>query len=145
MAGSEEAAFHFQVAEEMRAVLARRQVTPSEVCRSLGWTKNYLSRRLTAKQPFDVNDLHAIAKLLDMPLLAFFAAVEESPRDLIRTRSRSSAGGRTFPCSSSPCANRYAPGPPALTQIPISNQVTGLRRFSLCEIPVPSLFLPAVA
>jgi transcriptional regulator with XRE-family HTH domain len=86
MADSEEAAFHFQVAEEMRAVLARRQVTPSEVCRSLGWTKNYLSRRLTAKQPFDVNDLHAIAKYLDMPLLAFFAAVEESPRDLYVSR-----------------------------------------------------------
>lgn len=38
----------------------------------LGWTQAYISRRLTGDVPFDVNDLAAIAEILEVPVTAFF-------------------------------------------------------------------------
>jgi transcriptional regulator with XRE-family HTH domain len=44
----------------------------------LGCSEIYLSRRLTGKVPFNVAELAKIARLLDVPLQAFF----EVPTDL---------------------------------------------------------------
>jgi transcriptional regulator with XRE-family HTH domain len=62
------------VAGEVRAHLARRRISGRRAAAELGWTAPYLSRRLTGEIPFDVDDLDAIASLLDMPVVAFFLA-----------------------------------------------------------------------
>lgn len=64
---------HELVAEEVRALFARRQISARRVALSLGWTENYMSRRLTGKIPLDVNDLVALAGALDVPVTEFFA------------------------------------------------------------------------
>jgi transcriptional regulator with XRE-family HTH domain len=39
---------------------------------ALGWKQPYISRRLSGVIPFDVNDLAALARLLGIPVTAFF-------------------------------------------------------------------------
>lgn len=68
----QEGAFHERVAEEARALLARRQISAREVARLVGWTDNYISRRLTGKIPFDVNDLEMLSRTLGVPVTVFF-------------------------------------------------------------------------
>lgn len=46
---------------------------------ALGWTQQYMSRRLTGIVPFDVADLEAIAALLGVPVTAFFEAPYAAP------------------------------------------------------------------
>ena len=55
-------------AAEVRAWLGRRQMSASRAARQLGWTQMYLSRRLRSEAPFDLNDLEALARLLDVPV-----------------------------------------------------------------------------
>ena len=64
--------FHERVAEEVRVLLVRRQIRAAELARTLGWTENYISRRLTGKIPFDVNDLDSLAQALGVPLTSLF-------------------------------------------------------------------------
>lgn len=61
------------VAAEVRAHLARHGRSGRSMAAQLGWQQKYLSRRLTGKVPFDVNDLDAIADALGVPVVAFFA------------------------------------------------------------------------
>ena len=60
------------VAAEVRAWLARRQWSGRAASQELGWTEIYLNRRLRGVVPFDVADLEQLAKLLDLPITAFF-------------------------------------------------------------------------
>lgn len=53
-----------QVAEEIRALLARRKLSASELARKMGVSQPYLSRRLTGDVAIDVDDLQTIARLL---------------------------------------------------------------------------------
>ena len=62
------------VAGEVRAHLARRELNANQVAAKLGWTQPYLWRRLTGKVAFNVADLAAIAKLLEVPVTTFFEA-----------------------------------------------------------------------
>lgn len=62
-----------QVAEEVRALLARRRLTARAAARDLGWSAMYLSRRMTGAAPFTVDDLAALSELLDVPVTSFFA------------------------------------------------------------------------
>lgn len=66
---------HENIAGEVRAELARRRLTGRKIARALGMSEVYVSRRLTGQVPFNVNDLSAIAELLDVPISRFF----ESP------------------------------------------------------------------
>lgn len=61
-----------QVAAEVRAQLARKRLSGRSAALELGWTQPYISRRLTGEVPFDVNDLAALAALLEIPMTAFF-------------------------------------------------------------------------
>jgi len=63
------------VAGEVRAWLARRQRSGRSVAQELGWTEIYLNRRIRGIVPFAVTDLARLARLLDVPVTAFF----ESP------------------------------------------------------------------
>ncbi len=65
-------ASHQVIAAEVRAELARKQLSGVRAARALGWTQNYISRRLSGTVPFDVADLLAIAELLEVPVGAFF-------------------------------------------------------------------------
>jgi len=66
---------HYQsVAAEVRAEMARRQLSGVRAARRLGWTQNYISRRLSGTVPFDVADLLAIAQLLEVPAAKFFSS-----------------------------------------------------------------------
>jgi transcriptional regulator with XRE-family HTH domain len=61
-----------RVAAEVRAMIARRRTTANQVRQRLGWTQSYLSRRLTGRAAFDVNDLAQLAELFSVPVVAFF-------------------------------------------------------------------------
>jgi hypothetical protein len=47
------------VAGEVRAYLGRRRLSGRAAAMQLGWTQQYMSRRLTGAIPFDVADLAA--------------------------------------------------------------------------------------
>ena len=60
------------VAGEVRAHLGRHRLSGRAAAFRLGWTQQYMSRRLTGAVPFDVDDLDKLAELLDVPVTAFF-------------------------------------------------------------------------
>ena len=60
------------VASEVRAWMGRRQRSTRSAAQELGWTETYLGRRLNGSIPFNVTELGAMAKLLDVPMQAFF-------------------------------------------------------------------------
>lgn len=72
---------HQRVAAEVRAEMARQQLSGVRAAKELGWTQNYISRRLSGTVPFDVADLMRLAGLLEVPVESFFES---------RTRHRGS-------------------------------------------------------
>lgn len=60
------------VAAEVRAELARQQLSGVRAARQLGWTQNYISVRLRGVVPFSLADLEAMADLLEVPVTKFF-------------------------------------------------------------------------
>jgi transcriptional regulator with XRE-family HTH domain len=52
------------VAEEVRALMARRQVTAVELADRIGRSRTYVGRRLHGETAFDVDDLENIARVL---------------------------------------------------------------------------------
>lgn len=52
--------------------MARERKTGLGVAAELGWTQNYLWRRLHGKMPFSVDDLVAISEVLEVPITTFF-------------------------------------------------------------------------
>lgn len=63
--------FNSAVAAEIRAELARQQISGVRAAKSLGWTQNYISTRLRGVTPLSLDDLEAIAKLLEVPVSQF--------------------------------------------------------------------------
>jgi transcriptional regulator with XRE-family HTH domain len=61
-----------EVAEEVRVLLARRKLSAVKLAQQLGMSQGYLSRRLNAVQPFDMDDLERIADALGVPVSVFF-------------------------------------------------------------------------
>jgi transcriptional regulator with XRE-family HTH domain len=58
------------VASEVRAELGRQRISGSALAKSLGMSQAGISRRLRGEVPFDVDELSAIAALLNVPLSA---------------------------------------------------------------------------
>ncbi|MFC7275274.1 helix-turn-helix domain-containing protein [Paractinoplanes rhizophilus] len=54
------------VAEELRVVLARRKMSGAELARRTGIKQSTMSRRMTGETAFDMDDLEAIASVLDI-------------------------------------------------------------------------------
>lgn len=52
------------VAEEIRALMARRRASGRDLAGKLGVSPSWISYRLSGKQPIDVNDLMLIARAL---------------------------------------------------------------------------------
>jgi transcriptional regulator with XRE-family HTH domain len=68
------------VAAEVRAELARQQLSGIRAAKALGWTQNYISVRLRGAVPFDVVDLVAMANLLEVPPAQFFVGLSTNVR-----------------------------------------------------------------
>lgn len=54
------------VAEEVRVLLARRHMSAAELARQIGWSQTYMARRMLGVYAFNLDDLEAIAKSLDV-------------------------------------------------------------------------------
>lgn len=72
--GSNDAEYALQqhVAAEVRAEMARQQMTQQVLARQLGTTQQTLSRRMTGEVPFDVFELQRIADIFGVPVTHFF-------------------------------------------------------------------------
>lgn len=77
-----------QVAEEVRAWLARRRMSGAQLARELGRSQTFIAKRLDGRQAFDVDDLEAVARILDVPAGALIPA--QGPF------TRPSSGGVSF-------------------------------------------------
>ena len=56
------------VAAQIRSLLGYRDIKPSELARQLGENDQWLSVRLKGRVPINLNDMHRIAKVLDVPV-----------------------------------------------------------------------------
>lgn len=65
-----------KISDEVRAWLGRRRMSASKAASALGWTDMYMSRRLNNKIAFDLNDLEALARVLEIPVAMFFENVD---------------------------------------------------------------------
>jgi transcriptional regulator with XRE-family HTH domain len=65
------------MAEEIRVLLARRQMTATELARLAGLKQPYISRRMTGEIAFDMDDLELIAPVLGVRVAELLTMVEE--------------------------------------------------------------------
>ncbi len=70
------------VAEEIRALLARRRTRQSQLARQLGVSEQWISVRLRGVQPIDLNDLARIAEALDVSVVALLPASIREGKDV---------------------------------------------------------------
>lgn len=70
-----------RVAEEIRVVLARRQMRQSQLARQLNVTEQWLSVRLRGVQPIDLNDLERIADVLGVTVIDLLPAAMVRPNN----------------------------------------------------------------
>lgn len=52
------------IAEEVRVLLARKRMSATRLAQELGWTQQYISRRMVGDQAFDADDMEQIARAL---------------------------------------------------------------------------------
>lgn len=63
------------VAAEVRAELARHQISGRELARRMDATAVYVSRRLSGEVELSASDLASISEILDIPVGYFFGEV----------------------------------------------------------------------
>lgn len=56
--------FHCEVAANVRAEMARQQITPGRLITETGWSQQKVSRRLTGTVAFNVAELAVVAAVL---------------------------------------------------------------------------------
>lgn len=61
-----------QVAEEVRALMARRRMSGVQVAKAIGRSQAYMWRRLSGETAFDIDDLEALARVLDVDVTSLF-------------------------------------------------------------------------
>jgi transcriptional regulator with XRE-family HTH domain len=90
------------VAAEVRAQMARQQVTGKSIARELSLSQQSISLRLTGKVPFDISELAQVARILGVRI----ASLIPEEFDAIHAGKPVSAGqtGVMIPCSSPPAA-----------------------------------------
>jgi transcriptional regulator with XRE-family HTH domain len=60
----------YRVAKEIRAELQRQRMTQIELADKLGWPISNLRRRLNGETDITVDELFAVAEVLDRPVFA---------------------------------------------------------------------------
>lgn len=63
-----------RVAEEVRALMARRKVSGTQLAKAMNVSHTYMWRRLSGATAFDLDDLERIGALLGVPASAFFSS-----------------------------------------------------------------------
>ena len=97
-----------RVAEEIRALLARRRMSGRELARRLDVSPGWVSFRLTGTQPIDLNDLERIAGVLGVTII-----------DLLPPAARQGAAIAAYAHRrSTRPADRRPPGRPATPVLP---------------------------
>ena len=80
--GTDQRLLREQVAEEVRALLARKMLTGADVAAALERSPMYVSRRIRGEVAFDLDDIQKIAKVLDVEISDLFPHRERgSSRD----------------------------------------------------------------
>lgn len=102
-----------RVAEEIRVILARRQIRQSQLARIIGVNEQWLSVRLRGVQPIDLNDLDRIARALQLSV----ADLLPEERDVQNTDPFPGMSESTRPVRVRPRDNR-PPGRPPAEMIP---------------------------
>lgn len=69
-----------QVANEVRAILARRRLSQQVVADAAGWSQSYLARRMAGRRPFDLADLDRLSEVLDVPVGEFLPSISRRKR-----------------------------------------------------------------
>lgn len=96
-----------QVAEEVRSVMGRKDISKAELARRLGVSEMWTSRRLRGQLPIDLDDMERIAAALDVTVMDLLprdvrSQVTVTQRELasrneIRTRPPGHPSGSTRP------------------------------------------------
>jgi hypothetical protein len=60
-----------RTAAAVRAELARRKINGSDLARTLRWPRSKTWRRISGTVPFKLDELMAVADVLDVPLSTF--------------------------------------------------------------------------
>lgn len=79
------------VAEEIRAMMARRRISGRQLAQKLGVSPSWVSYRLTGAQPIDLNDLQQIAQALDVIVLRLL------PREALQPQGSSAEATTRYP------------------------------------------------
>lgn len=112
------------VAEEVRALLARRRLAAGKLAQAIGKSEMYVSRRLRGETAFDVDDLQAIAGVLEVTVLELLPTSARTPVPAIpaaTTERKSRQAERTTSGQRRPADNRPS-GQPS------SDHSSGVRR-----------------
>jgi transcriptional regulator with XRE-family HTH domain len=64
------------LAEEIRALLARRRVSQVDLAARFGTSQTYWSRRIVGRVPFGIDDLAALAGYLEVPIAELVAPLD---------------------------------------------------------------------
>jgi transcriptional regulator with XRE-family HTH domain len=75
-----------QVAEEIRAMLARRRVSGRELARRLAVSSPWVSNRLTGHQEIGLNELERIAAALDVEVAELLPPIDQPSGERVLTR-----------------------------------------------------------
>lgn len=65
-----------RVAANIRATLARQQMRGRELSRRMGWPSTTGQRRLSGQYPINVEELAAVAAILEVPIAVLLDGVE---------------------------------------------------------------------
>lgn len=68
------------ISVEIRSVMARRQVSGSQLAIRVGKSQSYIAKRLRAESAFTANDVEDICQALDEDLLHLLAAAVRASR-----------------------------------------------------------------
>lgn len=117
-----------QVAEEVRALCARRRITGRELARRLGRSHSWVNYRLTGRQEIGLNDLELFATALGVDAAA-----------LIPRQSAGETTVRTFQSSERPRGNRPQGRPKT------GSDIAGVRRPRRIAAPTLATALPLAA
>jgi transcriptional regulator with XRE-family HTH domain len=66
------------IAEEIRALMARRQVSQTELAQAVGVSQATFSERIRGRKPFNLDQLDAIAEHLNVSVESIVTAAREA-------------------------------------------------------------------
>ena len=75
--------FSEKVAAEVRGEAARRRVQGMDLARATGLSESSMSRRLTGRIPFNVDELAAVAEALNVPIADLLPITREYLTELV--------------------------------------------------------------